>query len=72
MPAMLTVAQVAEILRLKPQTIRNWIDARTFPAMHIGRESGSSDALVEAGSTAGTGPIWDAPVERAAESESRR
>lgn len=37
MPELLTVAQVAELLRLNPQTIRNWIDAGTFPAMHIGR-----------------------------------
>lgn len=33
----LTVNQVAEILRLNPQTIRNWINAGKLPALHIGR-----------------------------------
>ena len=37
MPALMTVAQVAELLRLNKQTVRNWIDAGTLPAMHIGR-----------------------------------
>ena len=37
MPELLTVAQVAQLLRLNPQTIRNWIDAGTFPATRIGR-----------------------------------
>ena len=76
MPELLTVAQVAEILRLKPQTIRNWIDARTFPAMRIGRpvrvKREDLNASLEAGSTAGTDPIWDAPVGRATPDERRR
>jgi excisionase family DNA binding protein len=33
----LTVAEVAELLKLNPQTVRNWIDQRTLPALHIGR-----------------------------------
>ena len=33
----LTVAEVAEILRLNPQTVRNWIDAGTLPAIRVGR-----------------------------------
>lgn len=33
----LTVAEVAGILKLNPQTIRNWIDAGTLPAVRIGR-----------------------------------
>jgi len=33
----LTVAEVAEILRLNQQTIRNWIDAGSMPAVRIGR-----------------------------------
>ncbi len=53
MPELLTVAQVAELLRLNPQTIRNWIDAGTFPAMHIGRrvriKQQDLDDLIEAG-----------------------
>lgn len=36
MPELLTVTQVAEILKLNPQTIRNWIDAGTLPAVRVG------------------------------------
>jgi len=33
----LTVAEVAELLKLNPQTVRNWIDAGKLPAIHAGR-----------------------------------
>lgn len=33
----LTVAEVANALKLNQQTIRNWIDAGTLPAVRIGR-----------------------------------
>jgi excisionase family DNA binding protein len=33
----LTVADVARILRLNQQTVRNWIDAGALPALHVGR-----------------------------------
>jgi excisionase family DNA binding protein len=33
----LTVAEIAELLKLDPQTVRNWIDAATLPTVHIGR-----------------------------------
>jgi excisionase family DNA binding protein len=33
----LTVAEVAELLRLNQQTVRNWIDAGSLPALHVGR-----------------------------------
>lgn len=33
----LTVAEVADVLKLNQQTIRNWIDAGTLPAVRIGR-----------------------------------
>jgi excisionase family DNA binding protein len=33
----LTVAEVAELLRLNQQTVRNWIDAGTLPAIRVGR-----------------------------------
>lgn len=33
----LTVAEVAEILKLNPQTVRNWIDRGELPALRIGR-----------------------------------
>ncbi len=33
----LTVAEVAEKLRLNQQTVRNWIDAGSLPALRVGR-----------------------------------
>ncbi|MGC9220128.1 MAG: helix-turn-helix domain-containing protein [Solirubrobacteraceae bacterium] len=33
----LTVAEVAELLRLNQQTVRNWIDAGSLPAVRVGR-----------------------------------
>jgi excisionase family DNA binding protein len=33
----LTVAEVAEILKLNQQTVRNWIDQGSLPALRIGR-----------------------------------
>jgi excisionase family DNA binding protein len=33
----LTVAEVAEMLKLNPQTVRNWIDQGSLPAVRIGR-----------------------------------
>jgi excisionase family DNA binding protein len=33
----LTVAEVAAILKLNQQTIRNWIDAGSLPAVRVGR-----------------------------------
>jgi excisionase family DNA binding protein len=33
----LTVAEVADLLRLNQQTVRNWIDAGTLPAVRVGR-----------------------------------
>jgi excisionase family DNA binding protein len=35
--AFLTVAEVAELLKLNQQTVRNWIDAGTMPAFRVGR-----------------------------------
>jgi excisionase family DNA binding protein len=37
MDEFLTVADVAELLRLNPQTVRNWIDQGSLPALRIGR-----------------------------------
>jgi excisionase family DNA binding protein len=34
---LLTVAEIATILRMNQQTIRNWIEAGTLPAIRIGR-----------------------------------
>jgi excisionase family DNA binding protein len=36
-PQLLTVAEIAAILRMNQQTIRNWIDAGSLPAIRIGR-----------------------------------
>jgi len=33
----LTVAEVAETLKLNQQTVRNWIDQGSLPAMRVGR-----------------------------------
>jgi excisionase family DNA binding protein len=33
----LTVAEVASILKLNQQTVRNWIDQGSLPAVHVGR-----------------------------------
>ncbi len=49
----LTVAEVAEILRLNQQTVRNWIDAGTLPAIRVGRrvriKQSDLDLIVERG-----------------------
>lgn len=33
----LTVAEVAELLKLNQQTVRNWIDQGSLPAVRVGR-----------------------------------
>ena len=33
----MTVPEIAQLLKLNPQTIRNWIDADTLPALRLGR-----------------------------------
>ena len=49
----LTVAEVAELLRLNQQTVRNWIDAGSLPAVRIGRrvriKREDFDRIVESG-----------------------
>ncbi|MGH2842245.1 MAG: helix-turn-helix domain-containing protein [Solirubrobacteraceae bacterium] len=35
--AFLTVAEVADLLKLNQQTVRNWIDAGSLPAFRVGR-----------------------------------
>jgi excisionase family DNA binding protein len=34
---LMTVAEIAAILKLNPQTIRNWIDAGTLPHLRLGQ-----------------------------------
>ena len=49
----LTVAEVAELLRLNQQTVRNWIDAGSLPAVRIGRrvriKRSDLDRILESG-----------------------
>ena len=66
----MTVAEIAAILKLNQQTIRNWID-RKLPALHIGRRvrvrRADFDALIE-DSAAARQPrsapesIWDGVI----------
>ncbi len=52
----LTVAEIAELLRLNQQTVRNWIDAGDLPAVRVGKRrvrvlQSDLDAFIAAGST---------------------
>lgn len=63
----LTVAEVAERLKLNQQTIRNWIDGGTLPAYRVGRRVRVSladfNAKVAAGATGSPGlPVIDGPT----------
>jgi excisionase family DNA binding protein len=55
----LTVAEVAEMLKLNQQTVRNWIDQGSLPALRVGRRvrirRSDLERLLEEGSTAGAG-----------------
>jgi excisionase family DNA binding protein len=70
---LITVKEIATLLRLNQQTIRNWIDAGTLPHVSVGERRvrvWRSDlvALIEAGATvkqkpAKPGPsIWDGVI----------
>jgi excisionase family DNA binding protein len=49
----LTVAEVADLLRLNQQTVRNWIDAGSLPALRVGRrvriKRSDLDRILESG-----------------------
>lgn len=51
----LTVAEVAELLKLNQQTVRNWIDQGYLPALRVGRRvrvrRSDLNELLEKGST---------------------
>jgi excisionase family DNA binding protein len=53
----LTVAEVAELLKLNQQTVRNWIDQGSLPALKVGRRvrirRSDLERLLEQSSTAG-------------------
>jgi excisionase family DNA binding protein len=54
----LTVAEVAELLRLNQQTVRNWIDQGSLPALRVGRrvriKQSDLDRLLSEGYSAGS------------------
>ncbi|HUE27042.1 MAG TPA: helix-turn-helix domain-containing protein [Solirubrobacteraceae bacterium] len=63
--AFLTVAEVAEMLKLNQQTVRNWIDQGSLPALRVGRRvrirRSDLEQLLEDGRTApSTAPARDA------------
>ena len=55
----LTVAEVAELLKLNQQTVRNWIDRGSLPALRVGRRvrirRSDLERILEEASTAGAG-----------------
>lgn len=52
----LTVAEVADLLKLNQQTVRNWIDQGSLPAVRVGRRvrirRSDLERKLEAGATA--------------------
>jgi excisionase family DNA binding protein len=63
----LTVAEIAQILKLNQQTVRNWIDQGTLPALRVGRRvrvrRSDFNALVERGRTAPTPTSGPSPAQ---------
>ncbi len=55
----LTVAEIAELLKLNQQTLRNWIEQGQLPAVRIGRRvrirRSDFERLVQEGYSGGTG-----------------
>jgi excisionase family DNA binding protein len=55
----LTVAEVAEMLKLNQQTVRNWIDQGSLPALRVGRrvriKRSDLERVLAEGYSAGTG-----------------
>jgi excisionase family DNA binding protein len=59
----LTVAEVAELLKLNQQTVRNWIDAGSLPAFRVGRRvrilRADLDQILNRGRQGDAGPPLD-------------
>jgi len=59
----LTVAEVAEMLKLNQQTVRNWIDQGSLPALRVGRRvrirRSDLERVLERGATGGGGAAAD-------------
>jgi excisionase family DNA binding protein len=66
----LTVAEVAEILKLNQQTVRNWIDQGSLPALRVGRRvrirRSDLERLLEEARTGG-GASWSSEPDLSAE-----
>jgi excisionase family DNA binding protein len=68
----MTVAEVAAILKLNQQTVRNWIDAGKLPALRVGRRvrirRSDFDRLLEESYTGPPntaepgGSVWDGEI----------
>ena len=60
----LTVAEVADILKLNQQTVRNWIDQGSLPALRVGRrvriKRSDFERVLAESYTAGPGAAQDA------------
>lgn len=56
----LTVADVAEMLKLNQQTVRNWIDQGSLPAVRVGRrvriKRSDFDRILDEGYTGASAP----------------
>ncbi len=61
----LTVAEVADMLKLNQQTVRNWIDQGSLPALRVGRrvriKSSDLERVLEQGYRPGTAAATQAP-----------
>jgi excisionase family DNA binding protein len=57
----LTVAEVATMLKLNQQTVRNWIDQGSLPALRVGRRvrirRSDLERVLEQGSTANSAQV---------------
>lgn len=67
----LTVAEVAELLKVNQQTVRNWIDHGRLPAVRVGRrvriKRSDLDRILEAGYQGGNSPSAGRPAGPSAE-----
>jgi excisionase family DNA binding protein len=67
----MTVADVAETLKLNQQTVRNWIDQGLLPAIRVGRRvrihRSDFEQLLEQGRTAAVPPNGGEPTQSAAD-----
>jgi excisionase family DNA binding protein len=63
----LTVAEVAGVLKLNQQTVRNWIDHGSLPALHVGRRvrirRSDFEALLERSRIGALGAAERSPAE---------